>query len=164
MATSFSLAGTLRIVPQWTDDLNTTTVVDSATVLVPLTLTNGEGEGEANAFWKDVRTVAAGGSDVVNPATLSLNVFGGTGSLSIDPTKLRMLYVRNRSETQELLLVLSDDDETPLPPLASILLFWPKNTSAGVGGFASPNGGDLNVSNPGASAANYEIVLVGVKA
>jgi hypothetical protein len=160
VAASFSLSGTLRIVPQWTDDLNTTTVTDSATVLLPLTLSNGSGDNQANAFWKDVRTVAASSSDVFNiEAGLPLSVFGGTGSLRIEISKVRLFYIRNLSQTVTLSVVLQDAEETPLPPEAVLLMYWPKGNSQ----FSAANAGDVNVINGGAAAANYEVVVAGVQ-
>ena len=157
MAASFSLAGTLRIVPQWTDELNTTTVVDSATVLVPLTFTNGTGADQANAFWKDVRTVAGGASDTVAIDGLSLNVFGGAGTL--DLSSLRLIYVRNRSTTQALKY---EFDETakhiPIAPGGSFV--WVAGNSATAPTFTET---EIQISNAGGTAADYEIVLVGVK-
>ena len=160
MAASFSLSGTLRIVPQWTDDLNTTTVVDSATVLVPLTFANGTGADQANAFWKDKRTVAAAAQDFFQYSNLPLNVFGGTGTLNI--ATLKVVYVRNLSTTVPL--NFERDESLPITIAPGGVLFWSASVSTSQPMCFSPIGSELVIANGGASAADYEIVLVGVKA
>jgi len=161
VAASFSLTGTLRLDPRLVDDLNTTLVTDATRVNLTLSLTNGDGDGEADAYWRDVRTVAGGATDGIVLSTLPLSVFGGTGTLSIDQANLRLFYIRNLSETAELSIYLEDDDKIPVPPSAVMLLHWPKPAALG---FASTNSGTITVFNDGTSAADYEILLIGVKA
>jgi hypothetical protein len=160
VAASFSLTGSLRLDPRWVDDLNTTLVTDATRFNLALSLTNGDGDGEADAYWRDVRTVAGGETDsVAMAAGLPLSVFGGSGTVELDPGKLRLLYVRNLSDTATLGLVLEDLEQLQLPPRGVLLLSRPADAS-----FAGGNAGDIYIVNESASAADYEILLIGVKA
>lgn len=160
MAAEFSLTGQIRLDPRWTDDLNTTVVTDSVRVLLPLVLTNGSGDGQANVYWRDVRTVPGTDADVISMSSgLDLDVFGGSGTVELDPDKLRLIYVRNLSDDVTLRLVLEDADELRLPPGGVFLLTRPADAP-----FAGPNGGDFSIVNTAATAADYEVILVGVQA
>jgi hypothetical protein len=159
VAASFSLTGSLRLDPRWVDDLNTTLVTDATRVNLTLSLTNGDGDGEADAYWRDVRTVAGGATDVIDLFALPLSVFGGTGTLEINQNKLRMLYIRNLSDTVTLGPILEDVEQIKVPPGGSLLLSRPADAE-----FAFPNSGSFFVVNTGTSAADYEILLIGVKA
>lgn len=160
MAAEFSLTGQIRLDPRWVDDLNTTVVTDSVRVALTLVLTNGTGTAQANAYWRDVRTVAASATDTISMTTgLDLDVYGGSGTVELDPDKLRLLYVRNLSDTVTLDLVLEDVEQLRLPPAGVLLLSRPADAS-----FAGPNGGDVSIVNAAATAADYEVIIVGVQA
>lgn len=159
---TFSMTGQLRFVPSWTDAMSTTDVVDSVTIQVPLTLSDGDGAGEADAYWRDVRTVAATTTDTVSIDNLSLSIFGGSSTL--DLAELKLVYVRNLSETLPLQFrfgypTAQETSDIELRPGAFVLLSG--GTGLEVEG-AAPD--SVIVENTGASAANYEIVLVGVQA
>jgi hypothetical protein len=157
---TFSLAGQLRLQPTWTDTLSTTDVVDSVEIIRALTLANGTAAGQANAYWRDVRTVAGGASDsIAMVAGLPVSAFGGSSNLQMDHQNLKLLYVRNLSATVQMSLVLIDAEALPLPPSGLLLLSWP--SGAQIGG---ANGGDFFVNNDGVASAQYEIILIGVKA
>lgn len=165
MAASFSLTGTVRIVPTWTDDLNTTTVSDSVTVNQAIALTDGDGSGEADGYWRDVRTVAASATDTIQLDDLPLNVMGGAGVL--DLAELRLVYVRNRSETHNLNFWFGYK--------SGITTITTSAIAVRPGGFVVHSSPDAQrvlanqlptlvaVQNTGAGAADYEIVLVGVR-
>lgn len=157
MAASFSLTGSLRLDPRWADDLNTTTVLDSARVNITFALTNGDDDGEADAYWKDVRTVAADTTDALDLSALPLSLFGGSEPL--DMATVRLIYVRNLSATTELTYNVAG---TPagIPPGGSFLWFAPEPTAD----LWLANSQFVEVQNSGAAAANYEIILIGVKA
>lgn len=171
MAASFSLAGTLRVVPTWTDDLNTTTVVDSATALLSFTLTDGTGNGQANGFYKDVVTIAASSTTHVDLRALPLNVFGGTGTLSLASVKALLLY--NRSAASALFVAVPSDanavsvanrwtafaSDTVILAAGGVL--YATNFNSGWATTASNK--VLAVTNPGGSAADVEIYIAGVK-
>lgn len=164
MAASFALTGTIRIVPTWTDDLNTTTVSDSVTVNQAIALTDGDGTGEADGYWRDVRTVAASATDTIDLDDLALNVMGGAGVL--DLAELKVVYVRNRSETHRLDVqfgyVSSGQQSTTKVGVKPGGVFVMTSSAAIVVATAiQPN--RVLVTNAGAGAADYEIVLAGVR-
>ena len=164
MAASFSLAGTLRVVPSWTDDLNTTTVVDSATALLTFTLTNGTGNGNADGYYKDVITITAGGTANVDLRALPLNVMGGTGTLSLATVKA--ILIRNRSTTATLSAGVSVANRWTALSADSIAIgtegvVYATNVNAGWSTTASNK--VLAITNNGAAAADVELYIIGVK-
>lgn len=165
MPPSFSLSGQLRIVPSWTDSLSTTDVVDSVTIQVPLSFTNGTGPGQADAYWRDVRFVTGSATDVIAVTSLPINVFGG--SRTLDLAQLRAIYVRNQSATLKLNYLHDGGAGGPAIELAPGGFFcWiaPQPVAAPpMFSYISPPN-EIRVANPGATGASYEIVLVGVKA
>jgi hypothetical protein len=157
VAASFSLTGTLRLDPRWVDDLNTTLVTDATRVNLTLSLTNGDGDGEADCYWRDVRTVAASATDAIDLSDLPLSVFGGTGTLNMATVKL--IYVRNLSETESLSYYVGGSGPS-IPPGGVFLL--KADTSPATVWLA--DGQLIEIENFGSSAADYEILLIGVKA
>jgi len=160
MPPSFSLSGQLRIVPSWTDSLSTTDVVDSVTIQLPLSLANGTGPAQADSYWRDVRTVTGSTTDTIDLSALPINVFGGTGTL--DLAGPRLIYVRNRSTGMTLRYALEDGSTPELPPGAVFL--WTSPTTANAARPWLSDSQTIEIENAGATGANYEIVLVGVKA
>jgi hypothetical protein len=158
VAASFSLTGSLRLDPRWVDDLNTTLVTDATRVNLTLSLTNGDGDGEADCYWRDVRTVAGGDTDVIDLSALPLSVFGGTGTL--DMAGVKLIYVRNLSETESLAYYVSGGSVPSIPPGGVFLL--KADTSPSTVWLADDK--LIEIENPGTSAADYEILLIGVKA
>jgi len=159
VAASFSLTGTLRLDPRWVDDLNTTLVTDATRVNLTLSLTNGDGDGEADCYWRDVRTVAGGDTDVIDLTALPLSVFGGTGTLHMNGGKVRAAYVRNLSSESTIYAFLTPDANIAIAPQGLVLLSWPSETGTSIG-----DANEIEVQNTGNSAADYEILLIGVKA
>jgi hypothetical protein len=158
VAASFSLTGSLRLDPRWVDDLNTTLVTDATRVNLTLALTNGDGDGEADAYWRDVRTVAGSGQDAIDLSALPLSVFGGTGTL--DMAQVRAIYVRNLSATVSIFYSLGGN-LAEIPPLGIVFLMFPEDLS---NNDWLADGQLIEIENTGASAADYEILLIGVKA
>ena len=155
---TFSLAGQLRIQPTWTDTMSTTDVVDSVEVIRPLTLANGTGPAQANAYWRDVRTVTGPSTDSINIGSLPVSVFGGSGNVSLSSVKL--IYVRNTSSFQPLFYALPSGGSGELPPGGMFL--WSSPTAGPTGPWmAGPTG--IAVQNQGATGGQYEIVVAGVK-
>jgi hypothetical protein len=159
VAASFSLTGTLRLDPRWVDDLNTTLVTDATRVNLSLSLTNGDGDGEADCYWRDVRTLAGGEQDAIYLSALPLSVFGGTGTL--DMSALRFVYVRNLSETVALRYGIDGGDGRIGISPGGVLL-W--SAPADVLFPLSDSLSEIAIHNLGSSAADYEILLIGVKA
>jgi hypothetical protein len=158
VAASFSLTGTLRLDPRWVDDLNTTLVTDATRVNLSLSLTNGDGDGEADAYWRDVRTVADGDTDTIDLSALPLSVFGGAGTL--DMATVKLIYVRNLSADSSLAYTVVGDTNPYIPP-GGVFLF---KADSGPDEFWMAGAQTIEIQNTGTSAADYEILLIGVKA
>jgi hypothetical protein len=158
VAASFSLTGTLRLDPRWVDDLNTTLVTDATRVNLTLALTNGDGDGEADAYWRDVRTVADGDTDTIDLSALPLSVFGGTGTL--DMATVKLIYVRNLSADSSLAYRVAGDTPPRIPP-GGVFLF---KADSGPDELWMADAQTIEIQNTGNSAADYEILLIGVKA
>ena len=153
MAASFSLAGSLRVSPTWVEPLDASTVTDAVSALVTFTLANGTGNGQGNAFWRDLISVAATSTVTVNLTTLAMNVFGTAGTLDLD--KQKVLLVRNRSATIGLTVALGTSVTAALNAggfvlAASTAAGWSETT--------------LTLTNAGASAVSVEVYIAGVKA
>lgn len=160
---TFSLAGQLRIQPTWTDTLSTTDVVDSVEIIRALTLANGTGAGQANAYWRDVRTVAGGDLDSLILTALPVSVFGGTSTLNM--ASVKGIYVRNMSATVPLVYLFDGGDAAcQLPPGGLMLWLSPTAVSAGGSFEWSASDSEILIENQTATSAQYEIVIIGVKA
>ncbi len=165
MAASFSLTGSLRIVPRWIDDMNTTTVTDTATANLAFTLADGTGNDQANGYFKDVITIAAGGTATVDLRSLTLTLMGGTGTLSL--AKVKTLLVKNRSTAASLSVGGTTSNRwtalaagaTTVGPDGVLYVSHPK---AGYATTASDK--VIAITNNGAAAADVELYVVGVKA
>ena len=155
MSTSLSITAQLRIAASWVDDLTAATVTDSATVQRPVSLANGTGAGQANGYWRDVRTVGIGATDTIDTTALPLSVFGTAGTLNLASVKL--IYVRNLSTTVTLTYDINGANHG-IPPGGIFL--WTAGTAPTNKWFHGNN----VVIEGGSASAQYEIVLAGVKA
>ena len=153
MAASFTLTGSLRIQPRWVDSLNTTDVTDSATAAYTFAFEDGTAANQANGYFKDVVTVAAGTTTTITMATLPLKAFGGTGTLNLAAQKL--ILVRNRSTTIPVSVALGSLVTAALGPEGVLYVTRPATGWAG---------STLTIANAGASAADVEVYIAGVKA
>ena len=157
------MTGAVRLSPQWTDDLNTTSVLDSTLINLALTLADGTGAGQANCYWKDVRTVAGNNTDdVININGLPLKAFGGNGTLSL--SEMRLIYVRNLSTTQSLRYLFEESTRTILLSSGGVFLWVGQVAQLGQNLNTLPtfSATEILVRNTTNAAANYEILLVGV--
>ena len=155
MAASFSMTGSVRVVPTWTEPLDLVDVVDKSTLVETLTLANGTAANQANCYWKHVRTVAASTTDTVDLTALPLDVYGGTATIGL--ANVRLIYVKNRSTTVALSYAVGAE-AVALRPGGVFLWYAPSNATA-----ATYSATEVRVTNAGASAVDYELVLVGVK-
>lgn len=164
MAASFSMTGTVRLTPTWTEPLDLVDVVDSTPIVQAVSLANGTGSGQANCYWRDTRTVAASGTDTLDLTSLPLNVYGGTSTLNL--SSLKLVYVRNKSATSNLLYYLNSQDSSFVITAGGLFL-WTSPVVAPVGdppaNLITISGIEIVIDNLGTSAADYEIVLAGVK-
>lgn len=153
MASTFSMAGSLRISPIWVEPLDASTVTDATTALVPFGFENGTGSGQANAYWRDLVSVPATTTTTINLTALPMNVFGTAGTLDMDRQKL--LLVRNRSTTIGLTVALGTSVTAALNAGGVVL------ASSTAAGWSETS---LTLTNAGASAVSVEVYIVGVKA
>lgn len=153
MAATFSLAGSLRVSPTWVEPLDASTVTDAVTALVTFSLDNGTGNGEADAYWRDLITVAATTTTTVNLAALTMNVFGTAGTLDLDRQKL--ILVRNRSTTTGVTVALGTSVTATLNAGGVVLA-----TSTAAGWSET----SLTLTNAGAASVAVEVYIAGVKA
>ncbi len=165
MAAEFSLAGSLRIVPRWVDDLNTTTVTDTATANLAFTLANGTGDDQADAYHKDVITIAAGGTATIDLRSLTLNLFGGTGAVTL--AKVKTLLIKNRSTAASLSAFGTTSNRWTALSAGAVTIgpdgaFYVSHPKSGYATGASDK--VIAITNNGAAAADVEIYIVGVKA
>jgi hypothetical protein len=164
MPQTFSLASSLRVVPSWSDDLTTTTVTDTVTALLTLAMAGGTGNDQANGFWKDVFSINASAQYTIDLRALPLNVFGGTGNLSLSSVKL--VLIENRSSTAGLSISTSVSNrwanfaaDTLVLPAAGVLY-----ATAPKGGWATTTTNKvLSITNNGGAAASVAAYIVGVK-
>jgi hypothetical protein len=164
VAASFTLTGTLRLVPRWADDLNTTTVTDTATTNLAFALADGDGDDEADGYYKDVITVAASATASVDLRSLPLNIMGGSGTLSL--AKIKALLIVNRSTTASLTVNGSTSNRwTALS--AGALTVGPEGvlyvTHLNAGYATTASDKVIAITNNGASAADVEVYVIGVK-
>jgi len=152
MTTVFNLTGNVRLVPTWEDTIGPATLSDATTFLQTFAIANGTGNGQANAYWRDVITLAAAGEWEYDGTDLPLRVMAATGSLSFAVP--RMLYVRNRSTSQTLRWA-STEMTVDLAPGGT--LFWNAPSSVTKTPFAS-----ASVTNIGSASATFEVMVVGV--
>lgn len=155
MSTSLSVSSQLRIVASWVDDLTAATVTDSATVQRPVALANGTGAGQANGYWRDVRTVAGSATDTIDTTSLPLSVFGTAGTLNL--ASVKFIYVRNLSTTVTLTYDINGANHG-IPPGG--MFVWTAGTAPTNKWFH----GSSVVVEGGSASAQYEIILAGVKA
>jgi hypothetical protein len=95
MTATFSLSSSLRFLPKWVDSLAATSVTDTVTASLSLALTDGTAAEQANGYWRDVVSVAAGATVSVDLRALPMKAFAGTGTLTISSVKA--LLIVNRS-------------------------------------------------------------------
>lgn len=91
MAQSFSLSGVVQLNPTWDDG----TATDAVAANVALSLDNGTGAGQADSFWSNTYSIAAGQSQSIDLTALARSVFGASGSINI--WKVKALLFRNLS-------------------------------------------------------------------
>ena len=91
MARSLEFSNLLRFRPTWTEPLDLVDVVDSSDLSYRQTLTTGTGSQEADAYYRDVITLAASATTTLDLSDLTLQFYGGTGSLTIYAVKVLLI-------------------------------------------------------------------------
>lgn len=84
---TFSMGGALNLTPKWVD--GSATAAES--VQLQLTLTDGAGAGQANAYWRESISIAAGSTYDIDLTALPASYFVGSASLYLASVKLLLL-------------------------------------------------------------------------
>ena len=167
MSLSFSCSGTVSFAPQWTDTDagNFVQVIDSSPASFQTPLTNGTGNDQADAYWRDLVTIAAGQTYAADLTALPRQLMGGTTDDNF--AKVKLLAIKNLSATIGLTFgdtvtdrwtALSADAIT-LGPEAVLYVVHPN------GGYATGASDKvLAITNNGGTAVDIELYIVGVHA
>ena len=154
MAT-FGLTGSLRLAPSWSDALGSSTLSDATTFLHTFSLANGTDEGQADCYWRDVRTIAASGSDQIDTVALPINVLGGSDT--IEMAQFRLLYVKNLSDTADLTFNMATDS---FDLMRGGVLLWSAPAESSNQPWVTQY---IELDNQSSTTScSYEILLVGV--
>lgn len=139
-------------------------VVDTATPVLALDLADGTGAGQANAYWKGVITISAGATGSVDLRALPLEVFGGSGTLSL--ASVKMLLVVNTSTTASVAVGVSATNRwagrsADLETVGPSGVVYAVN---GTGWATTTSSKLLAITNNGATTATVQLYVAGVKA
>ncbi len=129
-----------------------------------LSLTNGTGDSKSDRIWMKSAT-AAGASDTydLDGGSDCVDAFGNGISFS----KVRVLYIRNKSETTGEKLIISGDwfSTAVLGGTTPTLDIQPKGClllPALVDGYAiTAVSADQLTINPGANTVSYDVIIIG---
>lgn len=80
---TLSIKGTLNVVSRWVDG----TASISEKTDVPVSLANGTGSGQADAFWSDVVEIATDSAQTIDLTALPVSAFGATANLFLASVK-----------------------------------------------------------------------------
>ena len=162
MAATFSLSGTLKVVPKWVDARGATDVTDTAIATHTAALTDGTGAGSANCYWKDQITIAAGATATIDLRALPAKAFGGTGSLVLSAVKMLLVVsdsavsVGGSASNRWSSFSAGEISVGPGDVLYS--------TNASSGWAVSSSSRTIAISNAGTSAATVAVYVAGVQA
>ena len=162
---TFSVTGRVTMNPTWSEDLDLTAIVDKTTVSLPTALTNGTGNDQADAYWRDTITISASATTNLDLRALSRQLMGGTATDVF--AKVKMLAVHNKATAGTISVGVSVSDRWTALAADSITVgpqgvFYVAYPGAGYSTGASDK--VLAITNNGASAADIDIYIVGVHA
>jgi hypothetical protein len=151
VARSLTFNGLLRFRPTWTEPLDLVDVVDSSDLSYSQALSTGTGNGQADAYYRDVITVAGSTTETLDLTDLTLQFYGGTGTLSLSAVKVLLIRVTSAAGSADVALGTS---VTGTVAAANVL--YATSLSAG---WAESS---LSIENTGATAIDVEVHLLGV--
>jgi hypothetical protein len=167
----FSGTGTFGLVGSYTKASDLTTLQEAVNYTnSPTSYSNGSGEYQVNAFYSDTRSLAA------TNESFDFDLASGAGSI-IDGfgtqlvfTKIKLLYVKNKSTTASQRLTLSGDFLTgvatsPLGGTAPTIVIGPGGIAlldSPIDGFAvtATTGDVLTITNT--ATFSYDIIILGI--
>lgn len=134
--------------------------------------TNGDAASKANQHWHDKRSLSSGGNEELDLAGGLTDLFGDTVTF----TKVKSLYIRNRSTTDTLLVGGAASNGwagtgTPFANATDIILLAPGaeiciNVSSAAGYTVTAGTGDklkLAHGSTTTAALDYDIAILGVE-
>ena len=127
---------------------------------------SGTGVGKADLAYVARRTIAAGGADSLDLAGVLTDAFGAV----INAAKVKAIVVKGASDNSAALVVGNGTNpfQGPFGAAASTVSVGPSGLYAVAdltGWTVTAGTGDiLKISNPGASAATYDIAVLGASA
>jgi hypothetical protein len=162
---TFSCTGRVTMSPTWSEDLDLTAIVDKTTLSISTALTDGTGNDQADAYWRDAITIAASATTSLDLRALSRQLMGGT----VDDTfaKVKILCLQNKSLTASLSVGASVANRWTALAAGAVTVgpsgvFYVAFPLAGYTTSASDK--ILAITNNGAAAADIDIYIVGVHA
>lgn len=161
----FSYSSTLQIKPTWTESLDVTDVIDKVSSKFTVELADGTGDNQADAYWKDVLTVATSATELLDLTALSTTFMGGTGTLNFASVKALLLI--NQSTTDSITVGgVTTNQWTALA--ADTLTVGPSGqlyVASPLGGFVTSSTDKVvALTNSGGAAVDVELYVIGVLA
>jgi len=162
---TFSCTGRVTMSPTWSEDLDLTAIVDKTTVSISTALTDGTGNDQADAYWRDTITIAASATTSLDLRSLSRQLMGGTATDVF--AKVKILCLQNKSPTASLSVGASVADRWTALAAGAVTVapsgvFYVAFPLAGYTTSASDK--VLAITNNGGAAADIDIFIVGVHA
>jgi hypothetical protein len=164
MPATFALSATLKVVPFWSDSRTATDIADTVTALHTLAIGDGTTAGNANAYWKDQLSIAAGASVTIDLRALPHKMFGGTATLSFGAVKV--LMISNNSTTGSIVVGGSPSNRWQALATGDVVIgqggvFYSANPSAGWATTATTKA--ITITNSGSAVALVDVYVAGVK-
>jgi hypothetical protein len=162
---TFAVTGRVTMNPTWSEDLDLTAIVDKTTVALSTALTDGTGNDQADAYWRDAITIAASATTNLDLRALSRQLMGGTAADTFSTVKILAIYNKATAGTISVGVSVSDRwtalaaGSITVGPQGVFYVAYPG------GGYATAAGDQvLAITNNGASATDIDIYIVGVHA
>ncbi|MBB2914856.1 hypothetical protein FHS43_006168 [Streptosporangium becharense] len=154
----------VQLAANLTNSLDLTTVSAPLSFARQLNLTDGAGAGQANRLWSDTRTVGPSATDSIDLAGSLTDPFGAALTFARIKAVLVAAALANVTEVRvtrpasNAVPLLSAAAYLPVKPGGVFLWFDP--SAAGVPVTAG-TGDLLDMVNSGATAATYDVVIIG---
>jgi hypothetical protein len=162
---TFAVTGRVTMTPTWSEDLDLTAIVDRTNVSLSTAFTDGTGNDQADAYWRDTITIAAAATTNLDLRALSRQLMGGTATDTF--AKVKILAIYNKATAGTISVGVSVSDRWTALAGGSITL-GPQGvfyvTYPGDGYSTGASDKVLAITNNGASAADIDIYIVGVHA
>jgi hypothetical protein len=164
MAATFALSATLKVVPYWSDARTATNIADTVTALHTLAIGDGTTAGNANAYWKDQLSIAAGASVTIDLRALPHKLFGGTATLSFAAVKV--LMIANNSTTGNVVVGGSPANRWQAMTTGDVVIgqggvFYSAHPASGWATTATTKA--ITITNSGSGVALVDVYVAGVK-